>query len=85
MRGGALTGAAGSSPAEALLANIEAMGRDLRPPLQELLEELGGAPPRPARLVRSIGLDKSLAGQRASRSVRQKLDARAVKAIGVSA
>lgn len=70
MRGGALTRTAGDSPAAVLLANIEGTGRELRTPLRELLEETGGTPPRPARLVRSIGLDKSLASRlvRAARS-----------------
>ncbi|MBZ0269626.1 hypothetical protein K8I85_15855 [bacterium] len=58
-----MTRAAEGSPAAVLLANIEATGRDLRLPLRELLERIGGAPPRPARLVRSIGLDKSLASR----------------------
>jgi hypothetical protein len=59
--------------AEALLERIRATGRDLRRPLAPILEELGGSPPRPTRLIRTIGLDKSLAS-RLVRSVRSDSD-----------
>ncbi len=46
-----------------LLEQIGAMGGELRALLNSILEEIGGTPPRPARLIRTIGLDKSLASR----------------------
>jgi hypothetical protein len=63
----------GHGPTADLLERIREMGSDLRRPLARLLEELGGEPPRPARLVRTAGLDKSLAS-RLVRSVRAETD-----------
>jgi hypothetical protein len=57
------------SPVATLLERIRETGSDLRGPLTRLVEELGGTPPRPARLIRAAGLDKSLAS-RLVRSVR---------------
>ena len=54
---------ASSSETEALLARIGQTGQALRRYLTPLLEEIGGTPPRPARIVRSTGLDKSLASR----------------------
>jgi hypothetical protein len=42
---------------------IAAVAAGLRKPLAELLSQLAGAPPRPVRLIRGIGLDKSLASR----------------------
>ena len=61
----------GQSSTTTLLERIGGMGRDLRRPLSRLLEEVGGVPPRPARLIRTIGLDKSLAS-RLVRSMRSE-------------
>jgi hypothetical protein len=59
------------SPAATLLERIREVGGRIRHPLLRLLEELGGAPPRPARLIRATGLDKSLAS-RLVRAVRSE-------------
>ncbi len=53
----------GPSPATSLLERIRTTGTALRDPLARLLEELGGIPPRPARVIRTTGLDKSLASR----------------------
>jgi hypothetical protein len=50
---------------------VREVGRSLRASLHQPLEELGGVPPRPARLIRATGLDKSLAS-RLIRSVRSE-------------
>lgn len=46
-----------------LLDRIGETGSAIRRPLGFLLEEIGGTPPRPTRLIRSVGLDKSLASR----------------------
>ena len=48
---------------EDLRSEIEALGGALRQPLLAVLEGVAGSPPRPARIVRAIGLDKSLASR----------------------
>ena len=42
---------------------IERVGRELRTPLMTILGDVAGQPPRPTRLSRAIGLDKSLASR----------------------
>ena len=42
---------------------IEKVGRELRPSLLAGLEAVAGSPPRPTRVARPIGLDKSLASR----------------------
>ena len=44
-------------------AQIAAVAAELRRQLTPLLESLAGSPPRPVRLMRSAGLDKSLASR----------------------
>ena len=63
----------GQPQAADFLERIRATGSDLRRPLVRLLEQLAGVPPRPARLVRAAGLDKSLAS-RLIRSLRAESD-----------
>ena len=46
-----------------LRERIEATGRDLRETLAPVLEAVAGPQPRPARISRAIGLDKSLASR----------------------
>ncbi len=53
----------GQSHAATLLERIRGTGTALRDPLARLLAELGGTPPRPARIIRTAGLDKSLASR----------------------
>jgi hypothetical protein len=48
---------------EDLRTEIETLGRLLRQPLLAVLTAVAGGPPRPARIVRAIGLDKSLASR----------------------
>jgi hypothetical protein len=48
---------------EDLRTDIENLGRALRQPLLAVLTAVAGGPPRPARVVRAIGLDKSLASR----------------------
>jgi len=48
---------------EDLRTEIETLGRSLRLPLLAVLTAIAGGPPRPARIVRAIGLDKSLASR----------------------
>ena len=59
---------------ESLIERIEGMGHELRGLLEPILEEVGGVPPRPSRLIRTIGVDKSLAS-RLVRAVRADSDA----------
>lgn len=61
------------SPRTELLPRIEAMGRELRQAIAGVLEALDGPRPRPTRVSRAIGLDKSLAS-RFVRSVRSASD-----------
>lgn len=44
-------------------ARVSALAADLRRSLTPLVEALAGTPPRPVRLMRSTGLDKSLASR----------------------
>ena len=46
-----------------LIDRIEETGGAIRRPLALLIEAIGGRPPRPTRMIRSIGLDKSLASR----------------------
>jgi hypothetical protein len=46
-----------------LIDRIEETGAGIREPLRLLIEAIGGTPPRPTRLIRSVGLDKSLASR----------------------
>jgi hypothetical protein len=46
-----------------LLPRIEAVGRDLRKAIATVLESVAGPRPRPTRVSRAIGLDKSLASR----------------------
>ena len=46
-----------------LRPEIEDLGGALRRPLRAVLEAVAGDPPRPARVARAIGLDKSLASR----------------------
>jgi hypothetical protein len=46
-----------------LLPRIEAVGRDLRRAIATVLESVAGPRPRPTRVSRAIGLDKSLASR----------------------
>jgi hypothetical protein len=48
---------------EQLLGRIEAVGGELRPAITTVLESVAGPRPRPMRLSRAIGLDKSLASR----------------------
>src|SRR5262245_27514328 len=48
---------------DGLMAQIEATGGDLRRTLAPVLESVAGPRPRPTRLSRAIGLDKSLASR----------------------
>lgn len=68
------------SPTAVLLERIAEMGGELRAPLVPLLEDIGGTPPRPTRLMRAIGLDKSLAS-RLVRAVRAASDSELVHLI----
>jgi hypothetical protein len=60
-------------PAPTLTDRIGEVGRDLRRVLAPAIEDVGGVPPRPTRLTRAIGLDKSLAS-RFVRAVRADSD-----------
>jgi hypothetical protein len=53
----------GNSPAASSAAPEADAADRLRRALQPLLTELAGSPPRPVRLVRGLGLDKSLASR----------------------
>ncbi len=46
-----------------LMERIDAVGREVREPLRSAVEEVAGRPPRPSRLTRTLGLDKSLASR----------------------
>src|SRR5689334_10638213 len=48
---------------EDLRTEIETLGRSLRRPLLAVLTAVAGGPPRPARLLRAIRLDQSLASR----------------------
>jgi len=54
---------AGETPREQLGSRIEATGRELREALAAVLEAVAGPHPRPTRVARAIGLDKSLASR----------------------
>ena len=56
-----------------LRLRIEAIGRELRRAISSVLEAVAGPRPRPTRVARAIGLDKSLAS-RLVRSVRATSD-----------
>src|SRR5262247_2982360 len=56
-----------------LRLRIEASGRELRRAINSVLEAVAGPRPRPTRVARAIGLDKSLAS-RLVRSVRATSD-----------
>src|SRR5499427_8223096 len=56
-----------------LRLRIEASGRELRRAITSVLEAVAGPRPRPTRVARAIGLDKSLAS-RLVRSVRATSD-----------
>ena len=65
--------AAGELSRGDLRLRIEATGRDLRRAITSVLEAVAGPRPRPTRVARAIGLDKSLAS-RLVRSVRTTSD-----------
>lgn len=65
--------AAGAMFRGELLPRIEAMGRELRQAIAGVLDAVDGARPRPTRVSRAIGLDKSLAS-RLVRAVRSTSD-----------
>jgi hypothetical protein len=46
-----------------LRPEIETLGGELRRPLRAVLEAVAGDPPRPTRIARAVGLDKSLASR----------------------
>jgi len=50
-------------PSDTTAARIAAVAAELRAALTPLLESLAGSPPRPVRLMRGPGLDKSLASR----------------------
>jgi hypothetical protein len=58
---------------EESLSRIAAVGAELRPAITTILESIAGARPRPTRLSRAVGLDKSLAS-RLVRAVRATSD-----------
>jgi len=58
---------------ELLLSRIAVVGRELRPAITTVLESIAGPRPRPTRLSRAVGLDKSLAS-RLVRAVRATSD-----------
>jgi hypothetical protein len=55
--------ATGELPRGDLEPRIEAIGRDLRVAVSTVLEAVAGPRPRPTRVARAIGLDKSLASR----------------------
>jgi len=58
---------------EQLLSRIAMVGAELRPAITTILESIAGPRPRPTRLSRAVGLDKSLAS-RLVRAVRATSD-----------
>jgi hypothetical protein len=54
---------AGDIARDGLSQRIEATGGELRKVIAPVLEAVAGVPPRPTRLARAIGLDKSLASR----------------------
>jgi len=52
-----------SAPTQDLRKEIGKIGAQLRQPLLAVLEAVAGSPPRPSRVARAIGLDKSLASR----------------------
>jgi len=62
-RGRLRTSRSGELARDGLFRQIEATGGDLRRAIAPVLEAVAGPRPRPTRLARAIGLDKSLASR----------------------